>query len=195
MNIITIIIFDSSLQYTSQTCHHLLLLFLDDKVALKVANANNSVTIHWMSCFPKKCKVKCCDNETEGYPYCPMSFYKLQKVLPESSESSSDIRVGDIIVLRPHDDNQTIITCGKGTCRGQTYCPVLTKKKCRRHHLTIHSLNKRDGETITHNDVIELRFITLPKDYIECNVDNKRCKRYSCHDCSFKPNFIIFKLA
>ena len=47
--------------------------------------------------FPRN--AKCCDNETEGYPNCLMSFYKLQKALPELSESSSDIRVGDIIVL------------------------------------------------------------------------------------------------
>ena len=79
-----------------------------------------------------------------------------------------------------------------GTCRGQTYCPLLMKK-CRRHHFKINSQNKKDGETITHDDVIEVQFITLPEDYIECNV-KKRCKRYSCHDCSFKTNF-IFKLA
>lgn len=160
-------------------------------MALKVANANITLTIHWMSCYPERCRVKCCENETKGYPYCPMSLFTLEKVSEQSSPS--EIHVGDLIVLKPDQNSEMIITCGKGACRGKTYCPTLTTKKCKRHHLKIHSLNKKDGDPVTHNDTIELRFNTLPNDYIECNVNNRRCKRYSCQDCSMRPNFIIIK--
>lgn len=165
-------------------------LLLGELIGLKVANTNDSSKIEWMSCYPSRCKVTSCYDDSKGYPQCPPALFSLIKV----HEPQSDICVGDLVVLRPHHNNQMIITCGRGVCRGRDYCPVLTTKKCRRHHLKILVHKKFDGQKVSNNDLIELRFHQLKSDSIMCNVDDDKCKRCSCHDCQFRPTFFVFKL-
>ena len=148
---------------------------------------------YWLSCGPVRCFLRRCPGASfpqHRMEECTFSIMIIEKL----GGGSSLITIGDRVVLRPLDNREAIVACGrKGVCKPRTTCHDV-ERDCPQHVINLQS---RRFPSLRHADNVTLSFDD--GSWLGCDPLNTTvCKRRRCDSDTPSDEcyeeFLLFKL-
>lgn len=174
-----------------------LFYFSGEKVALKVSGSNFPENL-WLSCTDQQCTVNDCVGKKfrqKDVKSCSSNVFNLHKVVSGTTRRGSGVvRVGDSVILeRKHPFPHRFLFCNEKTliCSLSRVCVLgqysyNNSSFCREHVLIVRAEGKRNGQAITHKDLIGFEFQTRHDGFFEqqcafgCNPSTNVCSKKLC---------------